>query len=321
MRKSILLSLGLMFFMTGCIPSLHPLYTDEDLIFEPSLVGQWADKDGKESWTYTKSGDKEYKLVYVDDKGRKGGFAAHLLKLGDHQFLDLFPADAGSQQNEFYQIHILPAHTFMRIQLKDETLQMAYLDSDWLKKYLQEHPDAVRHDKLENDTIVLTAPPKELQAFLTKHATSPEAWKECDPISRRTAEPERGSGGTDAKACEHELEKPAPPVAAQQPGQTPPVNADQLLAQIEIKVLVQQYEKLETALCETRTQLALAQRGLFDSVKEEPAAKNEGEMKQLQLKKLKARVEVLEQLAAESRERIKDLAARSGQTPKGEPAR
>lgn len=185
--KAIML-LGLLFLMAGCIPSVHPLYTDQDLIFDPSLVGDWADKDGKETWTFTKSGENAYKLLYLDAKGKKGEFDVHLLKVGDRRFLDLYPAEPDLQQNDFYKCHLMPVHTFMRVRQQENILRMASMKPDWVKKFLQEHPDAVKYEKVD-DWVLLTAQPKELQVFLITHEKTPDAWGESLPMSRRAGKP------------------------------------------------------------------------------------------------------------------------------------
>ena len=177
-------SFGLLLVLAGCIPSVHPLYTERDLIFDPALVGKWTDKKGKETWTFTQSAEKEYKLTYVDEKGKKGKFVVHLLKVKDHQFLDFYPADPDLKQNDFYKLHLMSMHTFMRLQQIEPTLQMATLNPDWIKKFLKKNPDAVRHEKVD-DGILFTAQPKELQAFLIKRAKTVDAWNECDPLTRR----------------------------------------------------------------------------------------------------------------------------------------
>ena len=33
--------LGLALGLTGCVPSLQPLYTEKDTVFDPALVGVW----------------------------------------------------------------------------------------------------------------------------------------------------------------------------------------------------------------------------------------------------------------------------------------
>ncbi len=83
-----LLTLSFLFMLAGCVPSLNPLYTDQDLIFDSALLGVWTDKDSKETWAFTEAGEKEYKLLYTEEDGRKGEFKAHLLKIEGKTFLD-----------------------------------------------------------------------------------------------------------------------------------------------------------------------------------------------------------------------------------------
>lgn len=74
-KATTLIFLGLLFLMTGCnfIPSVHPLYTDQDLIFDPLLVGVWADKDGNLTWTFTKKAEDAYTLVPRYFQWERGG--------------------------------------------------------------------------------------------------------------------------------------------------------------------------------------------------------------------------------------------------------
>ena len=36
-------ALGLVVLLAGCFPSLHPLYTEEDLVYDSALVGTWTE--------------------------------------------------------------------------------------------------------------------------------------------------------------------------------------------------------------------------------------------------------------------------------------
>ena len=176
--------LGLMLLLTGCIPSLHPLYTPEDLIFDDALLGEWVDKDGKETWTFAKGDEKQYKATYVDDDGKKGEFVVHLLKVKDRLFLDLFPVDPELKQNSFYAVHLMPVHTFLRIELKGQTLRFSLLDSSWIKNFVEENPGVIRHEKIDN-AVLLTAQPKELQAFLALYEDNAKAWDERPAMTRK----------------------------------------------------------------------------------------------------------------------------------------
>jgi hypothetical protein len=162
--------IGLLLVLGGCVPSLHPLYTDKDLIFDLGLLGEWEWKEdtGKEIWAFTKEGEKEYQLVFTDKEGKQGRFHVHLLKIDDRMFLDLFPQNSDLKESDFYKLHLVSPHTFMLVTQIQPTLQMAFFDPDWTKAYLKEHPEAIRHEKVD-DQIVLTAQPKELQAFVLQH--------------------------------------------------------------------------------------------------------------------------------------------------------
>ena len=158
--------------MTGCfVLSVHPLYFEKDLVFESGLVGTWGEKehekDLSELWIFKKSGEKSYRLIIRDVEEGEGLFEAHLLKLGDHMFLDLYPEEPETG-SEFYNMHVIPAHSFMRVSLEGYVLRLAFFDLDWLKKNIEQNKVSIKHE-CRDDTIVLTASTEELQAFVLKH--------------------------------------------------------------------------------------------------------------------------------------------------------
>jgi len=175
--------------LCGCVPSLHPLYTEADTNFDPALVGRWSQGDSKDSWTFMKEGEQQYKLVYRDPKGKSGEFKVHLLKASGRLFLDLFPADPDLDEPDFYKLHVLPAHTFMIVRQIEPTLQMAPLNPQWMKEFLEDHPDAIDHEAVDG-RIILTAEPRQLQAFLVKHEKTEDAFGEFSDMTRSAVEKE-----------------------------------------------------------------------------------------------------------------------------------
>ena len=162
--------------LTSCVPSLHPLFTKEDVIFKPELVGKWSSADSSDSWKFTKAGSNRYTLVYTDDDGKAGQFKATLFKLGDQQFLDLFPDDDTFDKADaptLYTWHLQPMHTRAKVDSIGPALEMGFLSPKWMENKLKENPDAIRHETV-NDRIVLTAPTKDLQAFVTNNVHSGE---------------------------------------------------------------------------------------------------------------------------------------------------
>jgi hypothetical protein len=185
MRKALKWFLpGFLSLLAGCVPSLHPLYTDQDVIFDQSILGVWGDDNSKETWALTRDGEKEYKLVHTDEDGKKGEFVAHLLKVEGRMFLDLYPVEPELPQNDFYRGHLLRAHTFAAVLQIEPAIRISILNPEWLKKLLDKQLSALRHEKV-NDEILITASPKELKKFLLTHLKTEGAFSEPIELKRK----------------------------------------------------------------------------------------------------------------------------------------
>src|SRR3990170_1492928 len=178
----ILILFGLVIFLTGCVPSLHPLFTDKDLVFDQVLVGTWVDEDGKNTWEFRKSGENAYELVYTENE-EPAKFQAHLVKLGDFLFLDIFPEEPG-MKNGLYKGLLIPAHGFSRIWIEGDSVRLAYLDPDWLIKMIDEKKVKIEHDFID-ETIILTAQTKDLQKFAIKYAGDNKAFSVKTELHRQ----------------------------------------------------------------------------------------------------------------------------------------
>src|ERR1041385_7372623 len=91
MRTAIIITIvSIALLIAGCVRSLHPLYTDKDLVFEKDLIGTWAQKEGnKDTWIFQQSGENAYDLIHTQ-KGAPAKFEAHLVRLDKFLFFDLF---------------------------------------------------------------------------------------------------------------------------------------------------------------------------------------------------------------------------------------
>ena len=179
--KSSVTSLILIFVIltAACVPSLHPLYTDQDLTMEPALIGTWVDKKTGESWTFSSSEKLKYTLVHVDSDGSRDKYDARLVKVGNELFLDIVPAKSDSADNRF-----IATHTFVHVISKESTVQISYMEPRWLKDFLKDNPSAIRHEKV-NGEILLTSSPKETQKFLLEHLDTREAFSSPDALVRK----------------------------------------------------------------------------------------------------------------------------------------
>src|SRR5262245_41763896 len=76
--------------LTGCIlTSVYPFYTDKDLVFDQALLGKWSKPADGETWQFDKEGTNAYRLSVISG-GKTNVIQAHLLKLEDARYLDLF---------------------------------------------------------------------------------------------------------------------------------------------------------------------------------------------------------------------------------------
>jgi hypothetical protein len=173
----------LLILFVGCIPSLHALYTDQDVIYDPALLGTWYTGEGQSNFVFARADDKSYKAVYTDKDGKTGEFTIHLLELKNTKFLDFYPIGDSITQSDFYKGHLVPAHSFMRVDAIGPKLILCDMDYDWMKKYLEANPTALAHELIDENSsgsdkeLVLTASTADLQAFVLAHVNDDGLFK------------------------------------------------------------------------------------------------------------------------------------------------
>jgi|GEM_PF-1353674 len=178
-KTSCALALLTLIVVAGCVPSVHPIYTDDTTVFEPRLLGYWTNKQGNESWRFSRHEEQAYKLVFVDKDGKTLHFICHLAKVEEQLFLDLFP-DEDHIPEPFIGI---PTHMILRVDQIEPTLEFSTLDPHELGKLLELDPKAVKHETLD-DGVLLTASPAELQAFVLRYADREGLFGDCDELYR-----------------------------------------------------------------------------------------------------------------------------------------
>ncbi len=162
------LTITLVVLIAGCLPSLQSVYTEQDLVFEPEIIGFWKLENSTQTWDFTKRDDNSYHLVFTDKHGQSGRFIAHVCRVEDTLFLDLFPEKEDQDSTAFYKYHILPIHTVYMVKLSKSSLELVSIDLNWVKQHLADHPNALAHSTFNSRTLI-TASTKELQQFLLKH--------------------------------------------------------------------------------------------------------------------------------------------------------
>lgn len=119
--------------------------------------------------------NRSYILVFTDGEDRAATFSVHLVDVRGTKFLDLLPTGADVELNELLVWHVVPMHSFVRVEELGPHLKLVFMDADWLTQRLEKHPCAIKHHKLEDDRILLTAGTRALRRFLFKHRKTEEA--------------------------------------------------------------------------------------------------------------------------------------------------
>jgi hypothetical protein len=213
-RRGYLVFLGLMLPLSGCAGSLHPLFeTEKDLVEPKDFFGVWD--AGK--WAFRATAldrEKKDRLIKIDlledpaigritpTTPRLPDTAAMLegglVKVGDQVFVDI------TFQPEFLPLHapdfalsirmlIVPVHSFLKVDLKEDELTLHRLDLQKLDGLLAKNPKLIAHKKFAADldypawrtndanesmlnlhgpSLLLTAEPAELRTFLAKHTNA-----------------------------------------------------------------------------------------------------------------------------------------------------
>ena len=171
-------------WLIGCVQSLHPLYRDGDITFDPAVAGTWTDENAKCRIDIAPASDQQlYRISYTDDDGKTGKFVAHLFKAKETLMLDLLPDDPNLVASDVYKAHLLPVHSFFVVEQTTPKIRITMMKLEWLKKFVEDHPDAIKHEKID-DRILLTAQPAEMQAFILEHLKDKDAFSDTSELTR-----------------------------------------------------------------------------------------------------------------------------------------
>jgi hypothetical protein len=191
------------FLLGGCsIYSLHPLYDASALVFDTNALGTWVDDDENE-WNFEKAikpedndiqklglNENTYFLTYTENK-KQAQLYAHIVKLEDNLFLDLYPADNYDEQigNDLLAWHLLPVHTFMKIEINKNDIVFHPFDAEWVDDLFEHKKIRIAHEDVDyfGFTLrVLTASTADLQKFVSKYQHEKETFeKEPDILKRK----------------------------------------------------------------------------------------------------------------------------------------
>ncbi len=188
MRKiRVVFAIALSAMILGCPARfLQPLFSGKDITYNPALVGAWG--DGEDTYTFKKANDNNYEIFFTEQKPNDitghlevgsdtMSFIGQLGRLGKTWFLDTYPT------RETDDFHLLPTHIIFKMQLEGDTLRLASLEGDWLKKTIKTHHLKVQY-ALVNGDIIMTGPTREIQEIVRGFANDPNAFPNPERFAR-----------------------------------------------------------------------------------------------------------------------------------------
>jgi hypothetical protein len=182
--------------LSGCLSTLHPLFTEKDLVFDPRLIGSWKTNTDDDVLVFEKGTAANFSqasagmqklagkgyLLTITEPGNAQPviFYAFLARIGKHTYLDYYPAETPAQKkyNTFYKGHYIKMHTFDRFRFfNGESFETAQFDQNHLDRLISQKKIRIQHEKHPDGGYIITAPTAELQQYVLKYGDTKEAYE------------------------------------------------------------------------------------------------------------------------------------------------
>jgi hypothetical protein len=188
----------LIIFLSGCLTTLHPIFTEKDLAYDPKFIGTWNTENQGNKGKVVISNlatenslefpgnisaikQKGYFISYQDSTGKTSEqYIAFLARIGKHLYFDYYPTDKKEDRklDEFFGVHFVKMHTSYRVDIsKDGSFELTQLDEGYVRKLIDEKKIRISHEIDADDNTVITASTKELQQYLLKYGDEPSAYR------------------------------------------------------------------------------------------------------------------------------------------------
>lgn len=193
MKKLLIPFFVLSLFFTSCIPSLHPLVTDEIEVKFDDIIGTYETED--EYWQFDyflgKKGGSIILNIGDHPDSLNGKYLVTFGKINDMLFADFYPTE------HFFEFDFgadyIPTHTFARVEKSTDGFVFRYADGDELNKLFTEGKVRLKHEKVSyDDSILITASSKQLQKFMAQHGSNDVFFGIEHPIKRIIGKVEPG---------------------------------------------------------------------------------------------------------------------------------
>jgi hypothetical protein len=193
--------LACVMMLCSCEPelSVHRLYTSDEVVFEPNLVGSWVaaepdENSGIMQMDIVKAGANGYEITFTMQdtptaQVAKISFDAHLVKLHGRLFIDVVQTALQIDGKPSERQIAVPGHMFGKISVDGQNLRMSFLDDDWVAREIKSGGLSIDTEDEGFQPAVLTASTAELQKFVVDHADDEQAFSfAVDDLKRKSGE-------------------------------------------------------------------------------------------------------------------------------------
>ncbi len=195
----ILATFFLLIFFNSCLTTLHPFFTGRDVVFNPTLIGEWryVSKSEKGSVFFEaipqvrlpelapgirNMADKGYLVTWKDSTGQPTSkYFVFLAMIGNSFYLDHYPAEMAFEKPvaKIFKEHYLKMHSCYKLNMHGKNiLEMKLLEGSFLDDLIAKKQIRIHYEELgqQANRKIITASTEELQQYLLKYGDNPKAY-------------------------------------------------------------------------------------------------------------------------------------------------
>jgi hypothetical protein len=177
------------FILSGCTYSTHPIFMEQDNVFDEAFIGTWQGQDGMfDAGTFEVARwapeNKSFRVVLRNQADvKQGTFQLYLSQIGQTKFLTAKFEKPRSETPRAGELAAPEIYLTLAIdQLEGEQLKVRYLRGDWLHQQVKSNPRVLKHEwyarpgESEKKDLLLTASTPELREFVLSQLDKRDTW-------------------------------------------------------------------------------------------------------------------------------------------------
>jgi hypothetical protein len=167
------------FAAAGClVASLHPVYEDDSIVFDETLVGTWENKESEVTVVIGRGEWRSYHVAYTDRFGTTK-FTGHLARLGAARFLNIRPED-GLERPAFLVV------TNGVLQVESDQARVRVREPEYGAVLARLNARKLGLDAAIDlkQNVIITAPTEKLRTWLAAALKDDELWADWKTFTR-----------------------------------------------------------------------------------------------------------------------------------------